>query len=98
MRLREKMATNVSLGDASSEDFGEDSNIYRGEHVVKLQVCHCMVFSSVYLQDNLMSQNHWNYPALQNRIRNRPHSVINLIQCIMLKRKMLRQLGPYGPI
>ena len=99
MRLREKMATNVSLGDASSEDFGEDSNIYRGEHVVKFQVCHCMVFSSVYLQDNLMSQNHWNYPALQNRIRNRPHSVkINSVHHAEEKEAEAAWSYSYGPI
>ena len=52
---------------------GEDSNI---EVIIcEISVCHCMVFSSAYLQDNWMSQNHWNYLVLQNRIRNRPHSV-----------------------
>ena len=73
LRLRERMATNVSLGDASPEDSGEDSNI---EVIIcEISVCHCMVFSSAYLQGNWMSQSHWNYPALQIRIRNRPHSV-----------------------
>ena len=61
----------ITLGDASPEDSREDSNI----EVSTLWNCHRMVFSSVYLQDNLMLQNHWNDPGFQNRISNQLHSV-----------------------
>ena len=99
--IRERMATNVSLGEWSPEDSRELTQQHRGEHeCCEISVCHCMVFSSVYNTNNLYKII-WCHRITgiiwPSKTRSKiDHTPLSLIQCIFLKRKMLRQLGLHG--